>query len=613
MNYFELRPSNANYSASDFLSRIDALFHRDTGFIGPIVQRSALVRSATGQIEHNITKIEVLPHPSALPRPDVLDYGPMLFVTEHLERSALFERLKRLSEKEFTVGAHRLTTPGSGFSDRYEASANAYSSWPYRLFDVSFSSSQLYYGDLLHPDLKSFASASAAIREILELNDFHESSDGRVGHILLYMPNLNARLGRLVLKENRLYVPVEARAKRASLKLDINYKGEAETKSLSLACPDQGDAVFELSFTPTELQLWLVSREGFLADFHDENEYYSRGSNPVLLKRPVRTEILDSSDFFLPDATSSVAFGISSLPQVSPYEPTPGIDNSKPKKMTEVTRRDLVDLLLLRDRPFHGRLDLMSFLRRIWTLDSMASTDSRFDNAAGDIWQHMVNNSDWSFSELLYERLDVLGLPDEQFGRFLEMCVHPLVLPDKVASQELVRLMNSFLLNDGFLLQESEHLSGKLVYKLTAAAGDPQFGKAFEIVLSFAGEDRQYVVQVAEALRKQDVSVFYDGYEEATLWGKDLVEHLHQVYSGSARFCVMFISKHYEQKMWPTHERRSAFERAIEDKQEYILPARFDSTPIPGLRKTVGYVDLAVKTPDQLAELILRKLGRELR
>src|SRR5260370_26347523 len=105
------------------------------------------------------------------------------------------------------------------------------------------------------------------------------------------MPNLNARLGPLVLKENRLYVPVEARAKRASLKVDVNYKGETGPKSLSLPCPEQGDAVFELSFIPSELQIWLVSREGFLADFHDENEYYSRGSNAVLLKRSARTQI----------------------------------------------------------------------------------------------------------------------------------------------------------------------------------------------------------------------------------------------------------------------------------------------------------------------------------
>jgi len=202
-----------------------------------------------------------------------------------------------------------------------------------------------------------------------------------------------------------------------------------------------------------------------------------------------------------------------------------------------------------------------------------------------------VTNSDWSFSALLLERLDILSTTDEQFGRFLEMCVHPLVLPNAAEASELVAGFNSLLRKDSFLMAESDRISGRVLYKLTTTVGDPQFGKAFEVVLSFAGEYRKYVEEVAAILRAHKVSVFYDGYEEVMLWGKDLTEHLQYVYSASARFCVMFISKNYADKMWPTHERRSAFERALEEKQEYILPARFDDTPIPGLRKMIGYVD----------------------
>jgi len=156
----------------------------------------------------------------------------------------------------------------------------------------------------------------------------------------------------------------------------------------------------------------------------------------------------------------------------------------------------------------------------------------------------------------------------------------------------------------------ARQLSGRPIFEVVSITGTAGLGREYEVVLSFAGEDREYVEQVAQILRAHGVSIFYDGYEEASLWGKDLVEHLHKVYSGSARFCVMFISRHYADKVWPTHERRSAFEKAIETKEEYILPARFDDTEIPGLRKTVHYVDLRRKSPEQLAALILEKLGR---
>lgn len=71
----------------------------------------------------------------------------------------------------------------------------------------------------------------------------------------------------------------------------------------------------------------------------------------------------------------------------------------------------------------------------------------------------------------------------------------------------------------------------------------------------------------------------------------------------------MFISKNYANKVWTSHERKSALAKAIEEKEEYILPARFDDTEIPGIQPTIGYVDLTKKDSDQLGEMILQKLG----
>jgi hypothetical protein len=50
----------------------------------------------------------------------------------------------------------------------------------------------------------------------------------------------------------------------------------------------------------------------------------------------------------------------------------------------------------------------------------------------------------------------------------------------------------------------------------------------FDIALSFAGEDRAYVDQVASILRDEGVSIFYDKFEEVNLWGKNLYDYLHR-------------------------------------------------------------------------------------
>lgn len=71
----------------------------------------------------------------------------------------------------------------------------------------------------------------------------------------------------------------------------------------------------------------------------------------------------------------------------------------------------------------------------------------------------------------------------------------------------------------------------------------------------------------------------------------------------------MFISEAYGRKLWTNHERQSAQARAFRSHQEYILPARFDDTEIPGVRETIGYINLQNLTPTAFAKLILAKIG----
>lgn len=74
----------------------------------------------------------------------------------------------------------------------------------------------------------------------------------------------------------------------------------------------------------------------------------------------------------------------------------------------------------------------------------------------------------------------------------------------------------------------------------------------YHVALSFAGEDRKYVEEVANHLQAAGVDVFYDLFEEEDLWGKNLYEHLTSVYRDQAQFTVMFISEFYTKKLWGT-------------------------------------------------------------
>ena len=103
----------------------------------------------------------------------------------------------------------------------------------------------------------------------------------------------------------------------------------------------------------------------------------------------------------------------------------------------------------------------------------------------------------------------------------------------------------------------------------------------YDVCLSFAREQRDYVETVAQELTSRGVRVFFDDYGKVKLWGKDLCSHLDEIYQHLCRYCILFASKEYAAKVWTSHERRNAQARALKEKQEYILPARFDDTPIP--------------------------------
>ena len=130
----------------------------------------------------------------------------------------------------------------------------------------------------------------------------------------------------------------------------------------------------------------------------------------------------------------------------------------------------------------------------------------------------------------------------------------------------------------------------------------------YDVALSFAGEDRAYAEELANLLRAGGYRVFYDKYEKARLWGKNLYTHLSDVYSNKADYCVMFLSQHYAKKVWTNHERESAQARAFKEREEYILPLRLDDSKIPGVLDTIGYLDLRYTSIAEVFETLVEKL-----
>jgi TIR domain-containing protein len=131
----------------------------------------------------------------------------------------------------------------------------------------------------------------------------------------------------------------------------------------------------------------------------------------------------------------------------------------------------------------------------------------------------------------------------------------------------------------------------------------------WDVALSFAGAQRDYVERVADELEMQGVRCFYDADEQIDLWGKYLAEELPAIYGEQAATVVVFVSAEYAARDWTRLERRVALAKAVRERQEYVLPARFDDTPLPGLLPDMVVVDLRTRTPRQFARMIAAKLA----
>lgn len=161
----------------------------------------------------------------------------------------------------------------------------------------------------------------------------------------------------------------------------------------------------------------------------------------------------------------------------------------------------------------------------------------------------------------------------------------------------------------GVTKKQVRRKSGTRVKAANELVSQPKVDSSdYDVCLTFATEDRAYVERVAQALQAEQLTVFYDDSEQASLWGKDLIVHLDEIYRLNSRFCVMFASKHYKKKLWTNHERRSAQARAFLEKREYILPVRLDETEIPGLLPTIGYMSAKDCSPKKIAQMVAKKI-----
>jgi len=138
------------------------------------------------------------------------------------------------------------------------------------------------------------------------------------------------------------------------------------------------------------------------------------------------------------------------------------------------------------------------------------------------------------------------------------------------------------------------------------------FEQAYDVALSFAGEDRAFAEKLRDELEDLGHAIFYDFAERDRILAENVEEYLRPIYESEARFVVAILGPKYGEKRWTIFE-SEAFKPRIE--QGEVIPiwsaavprSAFDSTRDIGSLSFDPSGDLAAQAKEH-AGIISKKI-----
>lgn len=128
----------------------------------------------------------------------------------------------------------------------------------------------------------------------------------------------------------------------------------------------------------------------------------------------------------------------------------------------------------------------------------------------------------------------------------------------------------------------------------------------FQVALSFPGEDRDLVEDIASRLEQRlgPNACFYDLHYQAFLARPSLDTLLQKIY-GNARLNVIYLSENYERKRWCSGIEFRAIREIIANREnERVMFIRTGEGDVTGVFDTDGWIDANVYSPDTIAFFI---------
>lgn len=132
----------------------------------------------------------------------------------------------------------------------------------------------------------------------------------------------------------------------------------------------------------------------------------------------------------------------------------------------------------------------------------------------------------------------------------------------------------------------------------------------YDVALSFSGKERDFVRRVKAYLEQRGVLVFMDEDHPITIWGEDLPKTFDYIYSGRAKYYIIFVSKNYVENMNTLYEYSAMLRSLYEKGTSKILQIFLDDATLKFL-PPIGAITINDYDSIQAGKQIIKKLQGE--
>ncbi|WP_029132826.1 TIR domain-containing protein [Sedimenticola selenatireducens] len=132
----------------------------------------------------------------------------------------------------------------------------------------------------------------------------------------------------------------------------------------------------------------------------------------------------------------------------------------------------------------------------------------------------------------------------------------------------------------------------------------------FKVALSFPGEKRSYVSNIADILRASlgDNQMFYDFDYQSQIAKPNADTLIQNIYRNQSDLVVVFFCKEYAEKEWCGLEWRAVRDIIKSKDSDRVMFVRFDNEEIEGVFSIDGYIDANNFSEKKVAQFILERI-----